>query len=250
MDYEEINGADVRGIEAMRELTPGMFVYPGQLKKRIYILDEAQQITPAAQELLNKVLEEPAPDTMIVLCTTNKQGLKRTLLGRCSKLNFRRISKEDSKTIIAQVIEDAGLPMPDLPIVDDVFMRADGSVRDLLNLLEKVVLDTYVIGSDTADSSVNEGSPDIFKLVKGYIDKDWDTIRQILMTENVKNDPDGYRETVCAFLARDALKFPELKMSIATALGHLAGSMWEQPKREQHSMFVLRSMRCCYRKDR
>jgi hypothetical protein len=63
----------------------------------------------------------------------------------------------------------------------------------------------------------------------------------------VKNDPDGYRETVCAFLAREALKHP-LDMRIASALGHLGGSLWEEPKREQHSLLVLRSMRACYKK--
>ena len=86
--------------------------------------------------------------------------------------------------------------------------------------------------------------------MKGYINKDWNTVRKILTTDNVKNDPDGYRETVCAFLARDALKYPEAKLSIASALGHLGGSLWEEPKREQHSLLVLRSLRACYQSER
>jgi len=225
----------------------GGFLKPDEGTK-IFIFDEAQQITPAAQELLNKVLEEPPKHVMIFLCTTNKKGLKRTLLGRCSKLTFRRVTRKQADDIIEQVTTDAGVDLPAADVVDDLFMRADGSVRDLLNYLDKVLVGSYNIGSDTADVVVNEGSPDIFALVKGLVEKNWPVVRDILKTENVKNDPDGYRETVCAFLARDALKFDDVRMSIATVLGHLSGSLWEEPKREQHSILVTRCMRACYKK--
>jgi len=253
-DYIEINGADVRGIDAMREITPGMYQYGLFLNEatgeKIFIFDEAQQITPQAQELLNKVLEEPPEHVMIFLCTTNKKGLKRTLLGRCSKINFRRMTKRQCGTIIKQVFSDVGQEVPGQDTTEDLFRRANGSVRDLLVLLDTYLRGTFKIGSDFVEDEVSEGAPDIFALVKGYIAKDWDTVRRILNTENVKNDPDGYRETVCSFLARDAMKFPEVKMSIATALGHLGGSLWEEPKREQHSLLVLRSMRACHKKSK
>jgi DNA polymerase III subunit gamma/tau len=251
-DYMEINGADVRGIEAMRAITPGFRQYGGQLQPgkgtKIYIFDEAQQITPAAQELLNKVLEEPPEHIKIFLCTTNKKGLKRTLLGRCNKINFRRVTRSQANSLIEQVMADVGKELPEESVLDDLFMRAEGSVRDLLNLLDKVVLGTYNVGSDDSGEALSTGSPDIRKLVAGYINKDWDAVRKILQTENVKGDPDGYRETVCTFLSRDALKFKDLKMKIAAALGHLGGSMWNEPKREQYNLLVLRSMRCCYEK--
>lgn len=249
-DYVEINAAHFRGLDDMKRETAGMSFYAQFLGRRIYIFDEAQQLTPAAQELLNKVLEEPVGNTLIFLCTTNKKGLKRTLLGRCSKINFRRITRPQAKSLIKQVMRDVCHAMPSEDVQDDLFMRADGSVRDLLNLLDKVILGTFNVGSDNAGEALSTGAPDIFALVKGYIDKDWDSVRKILATDNVKNDPDGYRETVCAFLSRDALKFPILKMKIAFALGHLGGSMWNEPKREQHSLLVLRSMRCCYDKDK
>jgi DNA polymerase-3 subunit gamma/tau len=248
LDFLEINGADCRGIDAMREITSDMRTYPSFLAHKIYIFDEAQQITPQAQELLNKVLEEPVEDTLIFLCTTNKKGLKRTLLGRCSKINFRRITKRQCGALITQVFKDADQELPDQATTEDLFRRANGSVRDLLVLLDSYLRGTFKVGSDYAEEDISVGSPDIFKLVKGYIEKDWKTVRDILASENVKNDPDGYRETVCAFLARDALKQDTVKMSIASALGHLQGSLWEHPKREQHSIFVLRSMRACFYK--
>jgi len=249
-DYLEINGADLRTIDAMRDLTPGMFQYPLQEENshRIFILDEAQQITPQAQELLNKVLEEPPETTMIFLCTTNHKGLKRTLLGRCAKLNFRRMTKRQCDTIIKQIFGNAKMDLPDDATSEDIFRRASGSVRDLLVLLDSFLRGTYKIGSDCSESDISTGSPDIFALVKGLVAKDWCTVRDILNTENVKNDPDGYREKVCEFLARDAMKFDDVRMSIATTLGHLSGSLWEEPKCEQYSILVTRCMRACYKK--
>jgi DNA polymerase III gamma/tau subunit len=223
--------------------------HPSFFANRICV-HNCQQITSQAQELLNKVLEEPPEDSLIFLCTTNKKGLKRTLLGRCSKINFRRITKKQCGTIIGQVFKDAKQNLPDQDTTEDIFRRANGSVRDLLVILDGYLRGTFKVGSDYVEDDISVGSPDIFKLVKGYINKDWNTVRKILTTDNVKNDPDGYRETVCAFLARDALKYPEAKLSIASALGHLGGSLWEEPKREQHSLLVLRSLRACYQSER
>lgn len=249
-DFVEVNIADFRGIDAIRDQTRDMSVYSTYLSRRIYIFDEVHQLTAAAQELLNKVLEEPKGNTLIFLCTTHKKGLKRTLLSRCSKIEFSRMSQAQCSEIIRQVAADQKAKLPDRSTEEDLFMRADGSVRELLNLLDKFFRGTYKIGASFSSGDEDQqGSPDIFALVKAYKRKDWTTVREILSTENVKNDPDGYRETVCAFLAKEALDNP-LDMNIATALGHLCGSMWQEPTREQYSMLVLRSMRACYQKER
>lgn len=250
MDFMEVNGADLRGIDDMRRVASTFGTYPQYLDKRILIIDEAQQITRAAQELLNKELEEPSDTSLIFLCTTNKKGLIKTLLDRCAKIQFKRLKFADAVSIAEQVCEDSKVEPPAADVYEDMFRRAEGSVRAFLNLMEKVIRGTYTIGSDATDSDVFEGSPDIFALVKGLVEKDWSTVKGILKTENVKNDPDGYRETVCSFLARDAVKFDDVRMSIASTLGHLTGSLWEEPKREQYSIFVTRCMRACYKKEK
>lgn len=246
-DFSEINIADFRGLEDARDQTKTFGMCGSFIKRRIAILDEVHQLTPGAQELLNKELEEPRGDTMIFLCTTSTKGLKRTLLGRCTKISFSRMTKAQCTELIKQITTDAGKPMPSRGIEEDLYMRADGSVRDLLNLMDKVLLGTYVIGAGGVADEESGGSPDIFKLIGGYKKKDWNIVREVLATENVKNDPDGYRETVCALMSKEAVANP-MDTSIATALGHLTGSLWEEPKREQYSILVLRSMRACFTK--
>ena len=253
-DFTEINVAEFGGKDAVKAKISDMrYVGTRFGGKKIYIFDEAHQLTPAAQELLNKVLEEPVAETLIFLCTTHKKGLKRTLLGRCAKINFRRMTRKQLTSVTAQVMKDADLPMVADDVLDDLFIKADGSVRDLTEQLDRILVGSYRVGfgaydDDDESSSGAEGAPNIFALVNAYKQKNWETVRGILATDNVKNDPDGYRETVCSFLARDAVKEEGVNMGIASALGHLGGSLHDEPRREQYSLFVLRSMRACYRK--
>lgn len=247
-DYIEINVANFGGKDAVKDKIADMRYMAVDLKRKIYIFDEAHQMTPAAQELMNKVLEEPIGDTLIFLCTTHKKGLKRTLLGRCAKINFKRTTRKQLEAITSQVMRDAKMEMPNDEVMDDLFVKADGSVRDLMNLLDRVLIGSYQVGIEAGDDSGAEGAPNIFALVNAFKDKDWQTVSAILDTDNVKNDPDGYRETVCSFLARDAVRSARVDMKIASALGHLAGSLYDEPRREQYSQFVLRAMRACYKK--
>lgn len=243
-DYYEINVANFRGIDSVRDKISDMCYLSTDLKRKIYIFDEAHQLTPAAQELLNKVLEEPIGDTLIFLCTTNKKGLKKTLLGRCGKLNFKYLRRNQTAAVAKQIV---GKDL-DKDLIEDLHNKCDGSVRNLLNLLDKVLLGTYEVGAEVTESSGMEGSPNIFKLLNGYLEKDWATVRDLLASDYVKNNPDGYRETICKFLTKRALESDRVNLRIATVLGHLSGSLADEPLVEQFNLLVLRSMRACYKK--
>ena len=152
-DFTEINIADFRGIDAIRDNISGMSTLPGYLKRKVYIFDEAHQLTPAAQEMLNKVLEEPIGNTVIFLCTTNLKGLRRTLLGRCAQLTFKRVTRVQMQQVVKQVVGDAGLPYPNDGVFEDMFMQADGSIRDLMNLLDRYLLGAYEVGVTSTSES-------------------------------------------------------------------------------------------------
>jgi DNA polymerase III subunit gamma/tau len=245
-DFSEKNVADYRGVDNIRDNIAGMMTMPGYGKRKIYVYDEAHQFTPQSQELLCKVLEEPVGNTLIFLCTTNSKGLKRTLMARCASINFKRVSRAQMQEVVKQITEDNKVAYPSEEIFEDMFMKADGSVRDLLNLLDKYLLGTYGVGGEEGSSSGIEGSPDIFKLVGAVKSKEWPVLRKLLDSDYIKNNPDGYRETICKFLVRDALKMNEVQPEVSSALGLLAGSLANEPLAEQHSILVLRCMRVCY----
>lgn len=248
MDFTEINVAQFGGKEAVKNKIADMCYMPGDLGRKIYIFDEAHQLTPASQELMNKVLEEPIGDTLIFLCTTRRKGLKRTLLGRCANLNFRRVTRAQFKKIVSQICKDAGTAPPNDDTSDSLFHKADGSVRDLLNLMDKFLLGAYELGIGFDSSDEDHGAPNLFKFIGALKDKDWAAVREILRTDNIKNEPEGYRQTVCDFLRRDILKNKAIDLRAAFALGLLAGSLEDEPKPEQYNLFVLKCMRVCYKK--
>jgi DNA polymerase III subunit gamma/tau len=248
-DYYESNSANFSGKDATRDKIGGMH-YVGQYLggKKIYVFDEVHALSPAAQELLLKVLEEPNKDTHIFLCTTHVKGLKRTFLGRCATINFKRLTFKQAEQTVQQICEDTGVEVPDHTTVESLFHKADGSVRDLLKLMDKVILGTYEAGAGYDTTEDSHGAPNIFKIIDGLKNKNWATIRDVLNTENVKNEPEGYRQTICDFLRREALKGKNIDLKVAQALGLLSGSLHEEPKNEQYNILVLRCMRVCFKK--
>ena len=247
-DYYEINAANFSGKDDTRKKIDNMGYMGTYFKgKKIYVFDEVHGLSPAAQELLLKVLEEPSKNTLIFLCTTHVKGLKRTFLGRCSTVNFKRMTLKQAQSIVEQICEDSGTAVPNAATIEALFHQADGSVRDLLNLMDKVVLETYEVGVGL-EADESEGSPNLFKIVDALKNKNWAAMRDVLDTENVKNEPEGYRQVICDTLRRDALKGKSIDLKIAAALGQLAGSLADEPRNEQYNILVLRCMRACYAK--
>jgi len=247
-DYYEVNAANFSGKDDTRKKI-GNMQYMGSYfnGKKIYVFDEVHGLSPAAQELLLKVLEEPTENTLIFLCTTHVKGLKRTLLGRCATINFKRLTLKQAESVVKQICEDTGTEIPNQGVIESLFHKADGSVRDLLNLMDKVILGTYD-ESAGLDADESTGSPNMFKLLDALKNRRWEILKEILATENVKNEPEGYRQTICDFLRREALGAKNIDIDVARVLGLLSGSLHDEPRNEQYNILVLRCMRACYKK--
>jgi len=248
-DYYEINAANFSGKDDTRKKINNMN-YVGNYFKgvKIYVFDEVHGLSGAAQELLLKVLEEPSKDTQIFLCTTHVKGCKRTFLGRCATLNFRRMTLKQATSIVQQICEDTSTALPNDATIEALFHQADGSVRDLLNLMDKVIMGSFEPGVGLEVDESEQGSPDIRKILDALKNKNWSSIQKVLSTENVKNEPEGYRQTICDFLRREALRSPNIDLSVARVLGLLSGSLADEPRNEQYNILVLRCMRACYTK--
>ena len=240
-DFTEVNVARFGKIDDVKDIISGMIYQPSSLRRRIYIFDEVHQLTPASQELLNKVLEEPVGSTLIFLCTSEKKGLKRTLMGRAAPFPFKRMTSAQCETIITQICENEEAEVPDLKTIKDMFRRADGSVRDLLNLLDLWMDDEYEVGLDETE----DAPPDIRDMAKALMSQNWPKVARFLQSEKIKTQPESYRIAVTNYIRGCALGSPSFDQAAATALGQLCGTLADQPKIEQYNMLVLRCMRAC-----
>lgn len=136
-EYEEKNCADLRGIDDIRKIRDQMQFYPLGGKYRMWVLDEAHQFTKPAQEAALKIVEDCQEHVYLVVCTTEPDGLIKTLRDRLLWLNFQPIAPGPMRKLLESTISDVKLPEMDGDVLDAIVDHADGSARHALQLLEQ-----------------------------------------------------------------------------------------------------------------
>ena len=140
LDIVEMDAASHRGIDDVRHLTERVFgAGPAVGRAKVYIIDEAHQLTEPASNALLKTLEEPAPWAYFVLCTTEPHKLIATIVSRCQRFDFRRIAPKDLQAHLQTVCEGEGLTFEEQALFT-ISRATGGSARDALNILEQTAL--------------------------------------------------------------------------------------------------------------
>ena len=138
IDVLEIDGASNRGIDEIRQIIENVRYQPAQCRFKIYIIDEVHQVTKDAFNALLKTLEEPPPSVKFILATTEPQRLPETILSRCQRYDFRRISLREIVERLTAISKSEGLNITDEALVL-LGREADGSMRDAQSLLEQLL---------------------------------------------------------------------------------------------------------------
>lgn len=136
-DVQEIDAASTRGIDDIRELREVARVLPLRDRYRVFILDEAHQITPAAFNALLKILEEPPAHVVFVLASTDKQKFPATILSRCLQVDFRPIAADVVAARLEAVAHAEGFSLA-AGAAQLIARAGEGSLRDALSLLDRV----------------------------------------------------------------------------------------------------------------
>ena len=139
LDLIEIDAASNRGIDEIRSLREKVRYAPAEAKYKVYIIDEVHMLTTEAFNALLKTLEEPPPNTIFVLATTDAHKVPATIISRCQRFDFRRLSPQSIVGRLRQVCDAEGIQAtPDL--LRAVARQAGGSLRDAENLLEQLAV--------------------------------------------------------------------------------------------------------------
>jgi DNA polymerase-3 subunit gamma/tau len=138
IDVLEIDGASNRGIDEVRQIIENVRYQPARCRFKIYIIDEVHQVTKDAFNALLKTLEEPPPSVKFILATTEPHRLPETILSRCQRYDFRRISLREIIQRLGKIAQSEGLNIADGALVL-LAREADGSMRDAQSLLEQVL---------------------------------------------------------------------------------------------------------------
>jgi DNA polymerase-3 subunit gamma/tau len=136
-DLIEIDAASNRGIDEMRDLREKAKYMPALLRRKVYIIDEAHQLTNDAFNALLKTLEEPPEHVLFILCTTEAHKLPETVVSRCQRFEFRRITEADISARLLHIATTEKIEVSPEGL-DQIAAMAQGSLRDAISMLDQL----------------------------------------------------------------------------------------------------------------
>jgi DNA polymerase-3 subunit gamma/tau len=146
VDVVEIDAASHGGVDDARELREKAPTAPMVGREKVYIIDEAQRLSREAFDALLKLFEEPPPGVRFVLATTEPHKMPATIVGRCQRFDFRRLSLEQLASHLVKIAEAEGATL-EATAAASIARQAEGSARDALSLLDQA----SVLGGSTVD---------------------------------------------------------------------------------------------------
>ena len=136
MDVLEIDAASNNGVDNVRDLRDDAVYSPSQVKMRVYIIDEVHMLSISAFNALLKIIEEPPKHLLFILATTELHKVPATILSRCQRFTFKRISQEDIASRLQYVAYQENIDL-DASAARIIARLADGGMRDGLSLLDQ-----------------------------------------------------------------------------------------------------------------
>ncbi len=176
-DLFEMDAASNRGIDDIRELREGVYAMPFESPYKFYIIDEAHMLTKEAWNALLKTLEEPPAHVIFVLATTDRDKVPDTIQSRCEVYSFKQPNREILAQIVTDVAKKEGYSL-ERSAAELVALLAEGSFRDALSILQKVLTVSKDKKIDVSEVEEVSGAPRselIRTLISAIGKKDADT---------------------------------------------------------------------------
>jgi len=137
-DLYEIDAASNNSVDDIRSLSENIYTHPFESPYKLYILDEAHMLSKAAWNAFLKTLEEPPSHAVFILATTELEKVPETVRSRCQAFQFKKPSREGLAKLITSVAKKEGATL-EAGVADLIALLAEGSYRDSLSVLEKVL---------------------------------------------------------------------------------------------------------------
>ena len=219
IDVLEMDAASNNGVDNIRDIRDEVVYTPSMLKYRVYIVDEVHMLSNSAFNALLKTLEEPPSHVVFNLATTEMHKLPSTIISRCQRFDFRRISVPVITARLLKIAETDGIDItPDAAAL--IAKIAQGGMRDAVSLLELCSGSRQKITVDLVNESVGiSGRESILKLARAVNGKDYETIFSEVATVAASSKDiavfwqdllNFYRDMLVTKTARDAAKYLDL----------------------------------------
>ena len=175
-DVLEMDAASNNGVDNIRDIRDEVVYSPSALKYRVYIVDEVHMLSGSAFNALLKTLEEPPEHVVFILATTELHKLPSTIISRCQRHDFRRISTKTLSDRLAFISDKEGIEY-EAEALRIIAKLAQGGMRDAISLLELCAGTRNKITCQIVDETVGSGGREnIEQVVKAIADSDYDSI--------------------------------------------------------------------------
>ena len=226
-DVLEMDAASNNGVDDIRDIRDEVIYSPSELKYRVYIIDEVHMLSTSAFNALLKTLEEPPEHVVFILATTELQKLPATIISRCQRFDFRRISTADLSARLHLIAREEGIDLSD-EAARLIARQAQGGMRDAISLLELCAGARLPVTPELVTRTVGTtGREGTVKVVNAIANKDFDTLFDIVdEMVSASRDPavfwqeliGYYRDMLVTKTTKDPSKYLDLTDSEHTAL--------------------------------
>jgi DNA polymerase III gamma/tau subunit len=208
-NYTEINAANFRGIDTVRDVLSTMRLAPIEGRTRIYLLDEVHKLTSDAQNAFLKALEDTPEHVYFFLCTTEPARLIQTVLTRCTEIKLSALTAASIRKLVEDVTVREGFKLDD-EVIDRLVEVANGSARVALVVLHKIAALGDDVGVDEQIAAIESSdfraqSIDLARELTST-KATWHEVAKKLVL--IEDDAEGVRRLVLAYCAKALISPP------------------------------------------
>lgn len=178
-DIIEIDAASNNGVDEIREIKSKITLVPSLSKYKVYIIDEVHMLSIGAFNALLKTLEEPPEYVIFILATTEPQKLPNTVISRCQRFDFKKISDIQMKKCLLNIIKNEKIFIEE-DAIDEIIYNSDGGLRDAIGMLDQASAfsNNKISVDDINLLSGNIGKKELFDLFEDILNSRYKNIIQ------------------------------------------------------------------------
>lgn len=248
-DIIEIDAASNNGVDNIRELIEESKYVPQHGKCKVYIIDEVHMMSSSAFNALLKTLEEPTPNVIFVLATTEEHKVLPTISSRCQRHQFKLITDEDIVNALKDILVKEDIEWDSDESLMHIAKLADGGLRDALSLMEQCdIFASKKITIDSIQKTFGEVQDKIvIEMVKAIENKDVKTLLDITSTERQNGKS---LESMCMnlyeYFKKECLNNPSVDFTIYQRYIRILGELPEKLKyNNTYTTFEIEMIKLC-----
>ena len=197
IDYTELNAANTKGIDMVRQLQQHVGLAPASGKCRVWVIDECHELTSQAQEAFLKLLEDTPKHAYFFLATTDPKKLKKTIRTRSTEVKVKDLTASETESLVKDILKKEEKNLSD-EVIEKLTDRSEGSARKCLVLLHQIIhLEEEEDQLNAIADSQSEAQA--IELARALMDKNvsWSKLAGIL--KKLDDDPEGIRRMVLGY---------------------------------------------------